>query len=289
MPRWLRIFLTGLSFAMFFGGSLLFGLVASPLLFLVAAGRRSAHRQLVTRVLQHGYGVFLFWMKLVRLIDYEKPRAPPQLRGGPYLLVANHPTLIDVLFLLNSFDGLTCLVKAHWYRSFLVRSLLRSTLYVPGPGMPGDDDHPGSPTLDRMVEQLQAGHALMVFPEGSRSLATQLRRFRRGAFEAARRAGVPILPVFIGVDRPMLMKGVPFWKVPSGRARFDFEVGEPIDPNSYPDAVTLRDQLAGWFRTRFERSLQQRAEGPRLTAPVCREQPLQHGPYEQREQYEAGT
>ncbi|MFW5920307.1 MAG: lysophospholipid acyltransferase family protein, partial [Polyangiales bacterium] len=213
MPRWLRIFFTGLSFVLFFVGGGLLGAVVAPLLLLLGLGRRERQRDRLTRVVNGSYAFFLWWMKLVGLIGYDKLEPPPELEGRSYVLVSNHPTLIDVLYLLNWFPRLTCVVKASWYRVWFFGTLLRGTHYLAGPGVAGDDvassdaaDGWGSTALDRMVEHLRAGHPLLVFPEGTRSKAARLRRFKRGPFEAARRAGVPIVPVFIHVDRPMLMK-----------------------------------------------------------------------------------
>jgi 1-acyl-sn-glycerol-3-phosphate acyltransferase len=48
-----------------------------------------------------------------------------------------------------------------------------------------------------VVRLLSAGEAVMIFPEGERSLDGRLGRFRPGAFRLATSLGVPILPVTI--------------------------------------------------------------------------------------------
>jgi 1-acyl-sn-glycerol-3-phosphate acyltransferase len=47
------------------------------------------------------------------------------------------------------------------------------------------------------VRLLQAGHAVLIFPEGQRSLDGQVGRFKLGAFRLAASLGVPVLPVTI--------------------------------------------------------------------------------------------
>src|SRR5262245_62649665 len=47
------------------------------------------------------------------------------------------------------------------------------------------------------VRLLQAGEAVMIFPEGGRSQDGRLGRFRPGAFRLACSLGVPVLPVTI--------------------------------------------------------------------------------------------
>lgn len=267
MPRWLRILLTGLSFLMFFIGGVLLGGLVAPFFLLLGLGNRAKQRDRVTRLLNRSYGLFLWWMRFAGLIGWQRRIGPPEeLRGRPYVLVANHPSLIDVLYLLNWFPGLTCVVKASWYRVWFFGTLLRGTHYLPGPGVEGDDEGEGHRPLERMVEQLREGHPLLVFPEGTRSKTTRMRRFRRGPFEAARQAGVPIVPVFVQVDRPFLQKNMPFWKVPKDRVRWSFERLPTIDPADYPNGRELRNAVQADFERRFEQALQQRLEGPRSKA-----------------------
>jgi 1-acyl-sn-glycerol-3-phosphate acyltransferase len=47
------------------------------------------------------------------------------------------------------------------------------------------------------VRLLQAGEAVMIFPEGARSLDGRVGRFKPGAFRLAVSLGVPVLPVTI--------------------------------------------------------------------------------------------
>lgn len=254
--RPLRALLTLLSFGMFFAAGAAIIVLGLPLVFLASALDRRRHRSWMTRGLSRLYPWFLTWMRLVGLIDYRRVTLPPDLpRDRPYLLVANHPTLIDVLFCLAWFPGITTMVKAAHYRSWwLFGLLLRSTTYVPGPGIPGDDDGAAAgttpPPLARMVAQLDAGHPLVAFPEGTRAPPHRLLRFHRGPFEAALRARAPVVPLFIGVDHPALTKGA-FW--PRRRLRFTFDWLPVIDcagPDAPGDSRTLRNEIYRRYRAR---------------------------------------
>ena len=253
---WSKALFSFLSFAMFFVGGALIGLLVLPLTFPFALFRVERYRENAMWGLARGYGAFLFWMRLVRLIDYGPlPAPPPELAGKGYVLVANHPTLIDVVFLLHAFPRLTSLVKASWYGSWMFGALLKSTAYLPGPGMPGDDaaydDAAESPVLRRMVAHLREGHPLVVFPEGTRSTRFKMHRFQRGAFDAAVHAGVPILPVFIRQSPRLLMKGDPFWQLPRRPGRFDFEV-LPVIESAGRSGKELRREAQALFATRWE-------------------------------------
>ena len=258
MPRWLRKFMAALSFAMFFGLGLVLGLVFFPVARLLT-WRKERHRRLCTWMLGKGYPTFCYWMRLVGLIDYEPITLPDDLpKDRPYVLIANHPTLIDVLFCLGWFQGLTCVVKAAWFRGFLLRFLLRSTNYVAGPGLPGDDAA-FAPALDRMVEQLRAGRPFVVFPEGTRSPPHGLLRFHRGPFEAAVRAGVPIVPLFIAVERPGLNKEHP---LPPDYLKYTFDWLPWVDcAKEGANSKELRAQMQDAFQHRLDRYLRNEVQG----------------------------
>lgn len=233
------------------------GVVLLPLTFPFALFSLARYRRNAMWALSRGYGAFLFWMRLVRLISYdEMPKPPAQLEGRAYVLVANHPTLIDVVFLLHAFPRLTSMVKASWYGSWMFGALLKSTAYLPGPGMPGDDEpHTGvedNPVMVRMVQHLRAGHPLVVFPEGTRSTRRKMHRLRRGAFDAAVLAEVPILPVFIRQAPRILMKGDPFYALPNEPGRFDFEVLAPIE-TAGRSGRELRSEVQREFSERWEK------------------------------------
>jgi 1-acyl-sn-glycerol-3-phosphate acyltransferase len=255
MPRWLRTILTASCFGIFFVGTSAIGLVAG----LYYRMRRVApeDRWAFTTRINRRLNLFAGLMRDFGLIAYWPPKLPAGFENRPFLLIANHPTLIDVVLLLSSLPQLTCVVKASWYRSFVMGPMLRRTEYLPGPGHDGDEDD--APVVLRMEEKLRRGVPVLVFPEGTRSLATSLRRFRRGAIEAAIRAGVPILPLFIAPDQALLMKGQPFYVVPKQTAAYRFEFFEPIETAGRDlDSRELTREIAARFEARFEKLVEER-------------------------------
>lgn len=260
MPRWLRIVLTGFCFFLFFAGSPLVGIVL-PVLRIVAKDRAD-HRRRCTRLVGRLHRIFWWWMcssGLVSALPDKAPALPGVAPGRAYVMITNHPSLIDVIYLLGTFRDLTCIVKGSWYRSFWLGPLLRQTAYLPGPGSGQEESED---LLATMVEHLRSGHPLLVFPEGTRSARDRLHRFRRGAVEAAVRARVPLVCAFLDIDRPFLMKGVPFWRVPRDRVRYALEILDVIDTSAIgeQDARSLNAELYARYRVRFQRMLAERAE-----------------------------
>jgi 1-acyl-sn-glycerol-3-phosphate acyltransferase len=259
MPRWVRTILSAFGFGMFFAATLGLGLFALPLLLFTRAGE-SERRRFTTR-LNASLVLFGSFMRDTGLIDYWPPVLPARYEGRPFLLLANHPSLIDVVLILGSLPQLSCVAKASWYGSLLMGPMLRRTEFVPGPGHEGDEESDGEVRVVRRIEEkLRSGIPMLVFPEGSRSLATELRRFRRGAIEAAIRAEVPILPLYIDVCPAFLMKGVPFHRVPRITPTYGFEWLEPIETEGRDlSAREVAQDLMARYQARFAQSVADRA------------------------------
>ena len=74
---------------------------------------------------------------------------------------------------------------------------------------------------------------------------------------AAVRAQVPILPMFIGVSHPYLMKGVPFWHVPDSTPLYTFEQLPVIETAGKTSRDVARD-LTAHYEARFDALLAER-------------------------------
>lgn len=269
MPKLLRILFTGSAFLGFF---LTGGLLGRLMLPLVVALPGSPERKRARRewFFLWTNRVFVLYMGILRLVLFRRPPLPPDLPppGQGYIVICNHPSLVDVLLLGATLPGLTSLAKASWYRSWVLGPLLRHGKHVRGPepralaeagAAGGEDAELDAPVLERMVEHLRAGYPLLVFPEGSRSHERRMRRFRRGAVEAAIRAQVPILPAFISVAPPMLMKHQPWYEVPARGGRFTLEffpviptAGRDLDPRA------LNLELRQRYEARHQQMLRER-------------------------------
>ncbi len=64
-------------------------------------------------------------------------------------------------------------------------------------GIPVDRDNPGASSMKGAIERLKAGKQVLVFPEGTRTRDGRLGRLKDGPALFARRAGVPVIPVYV--------------------------------------------------------------------------------------------
>jgi 1-acyl-sn-glycerol-3-phosphate acyltransferase len=168
-------------------------------------------------------------MKSLGLLTVEV-HGVERLRTTGYLVIANHPSLIDVVFLVSLMPQVDCIVKRGlWQNPFLRWPVLWAS-YIP--------NSEGEALVQDCAATLKRGNSLLVFPEGTRTVPGQPMRMQRGAAHIALAAGVDILPITITCTEPMLTKGYGWNRAPRRRPHFCIRVGEPIPPKVYnPGAV----------------------------------------------------
>ena len=174
----------------------------------------------IQRAMSQIFGFFIRMMRFVGVITYELhglERLTPRPNGTGYLVVANHPSLIDVVFLVSLMPAVDCIVKdALWRNPFLRWPVLWGG-YLPN----GDGDE----LVERCAERLKAGHALLVFPEGTRTVPNAPLAMRRGAAQIALASRADILPVTILCEPLMLAKTQAWHEAPLGPGHFVISVG----------------------------------------------------------------
>lgn len=233
-----RIFATALAFACFGIGGALLRLVVFPLQALLL--RDAAQRQQVARsIVQRVFRLFIGWLRLLGLIRYEV-RGVEKLQRRGLLILANHPTLIDVAFLIGLVPNASCVVKSTLAAHPCTRGPVRATGYI--------CNNPGSDLLLTCLDTLATGSNLIIFPEGARSQPGQALKMQRGAAQIALRGGLDITPVRIHCQPVGLYKGQPWWAVAKRPLCFTIEVGDDL-----PSAFAL--QAAGGEHGRAARRL----------------------------------
>jgi 1-acyl-sn-glycerol-3-phosphate acyltransferase len=234
---------------LFYGGAGVIAWVILPVLrFRIRELPAAEQQHVIDQFMRRAYRFSVDFMAAFGLMHFRTPNVETiELPPPPWVVVANHPTLIDVLFIKALLPGVVVLVKAALFKAPSLRRLFEASGDFKGPA-PEDQRFGTTAVLDTFVERLEAGRSVIVFPEGTRSPAWRLRRFRRGAAEAAVRTGAAIVPIFILADPPTLKKGDKWYDMPKQVPVFEIELLEPIVDTRGRDSKALtegiRDQLA---------------------------------------------
>lgn len=202
------------------GGSLL-AISVFPLVNLLTRDAE-LRRVRIQYVLHTSFRVYCTAIRWMRVADVEFVGADRlrDLRGT--LIIANHPSLLDVVMIMAAVPSVQCVVKAGLWRHPFFR------LTVGGAGYIRNDLEPDQ-LMAACVETLQQGKNLIIFPEGTRTVPGTAPRLRRGFANIATLAEADIQLVTITCEPPVLHKGNPWWRVPRLRSRFRMEVGERLD------------------------------------------------------------
>jgi 1-acyl-sn-glycerol-3-phosphate acyltransferase len=226
---------TGIAFALFGLGALVISLVGLPILQLTSR-RPGVLRRRVQALIHHAFRLFAWYMSLTGLIRVTWV-GRERLRERPILVIANHPTLIDVVLLVAAMPQADCIVKTAAERHLLLRRLVKGAAYIP-------NDRPEA-IITAGTQSLRQGRSLLLFPEGTRSPSGRLGPFHRGAARIALRSGTDLVPVVITCSPPTLMKGQPWYDVPERTAHLTLTVKDPIRVREHP---AMRKTEAGGAR-----------------------------------------
>jgi 1-acyl-sn-glycerol-3-phosphate acyltransferase len=220
-----RLFMTALSFSLFGLGALLVGAVVLPLVRLVPAPR-DVQRTRARIVMSAALRWFVAFMQRGGVLTYEFHGRERLGRPGQ-LVVANHPTLIDVVFLLAFMPTASCVVKRGLWRNPLTRWAVTLAEFIP-------NDQTAS-MIEGATTALRDRQPLILFPEGTRTRLNQPMVFHRGAANIALRAATALTPVYIRCQPMTLTKEQPWYRIPARQPHFSLVVGEDLDLSPYRD------------------------------------------------------
>ena len=165
------------------------------------------------------------------------------------LVLANHPSLLDVVFLISLIPDANCVIKGPLTRNIFTRGPVIAAGYII------------NESADQVVEAAASafanGESLIVFPEGTRTTPNQALSFKRGAANLALRAGSDITPVLIYCEPTTLTKNEPWYRVPSRPMHYRFLVRDliPIAPYSTLSPTVGARRLTSDLVAFFEREL----------------------------------
>lgn len=218
-----RLIATALSFLFFGIGGILLRVLVFPLISLLP-GDHIVRRKRVRAAIRMAFHLHVQFMYRSGVMTFEVVGAERLGRPGQ-LVVANHPSLIDVVLLGSQMRDANCIVKQSLWRNPCMRGPVHAAEYISNNGSPE--------MLDEAADVLREGQTLIVFPEGTRTAPGHTPVFHRGAAAIAMRGARMVTPVFILVEPTTLTKAEPWYRIPDRRFHVRLKVGADIDPATF--------------------------------------------------------
>ena len=220
-----RLLATGLSFFCFGVGGLLLWVFVFPVLsFLPGNPAQKVSRG--QKVVCYSFYVFIGLMHRLGVMTYDIVGLDKLNRPGQ-LIIANHPTLVDIVFLISRIKQASCIVKARLWHNPFMRGPIVNAGYISN----GDPEQ----MIAECVAWLRSGGTMIVFPEGTRSLPDKLYHFQRGAAAIALQANAVVTPVTLTCYPSTLTKTERWYQIPDRRFHLTMHVGDDIALDEFAD------------------------------------------------------
>lgn len=220
LDRLYRTLATGLFFAALFGGGAAIAAIAFPLIGLVTpdARQRRERRQYLIHLL---FRTYIAGIRRAGLATFDF-RGLEKLRDAPgRMLIANHPSLLDVVLLMALVPRAQCVVKQSLWDSPYLGRLVRGVGYI-------SNALPSEQLLAACRDSIDGGACLIIFPEGTRTTPDEPMQLQRGFANIALLLGLDIQLVTITCTPPTLLKDQKWYAVPPRRPVFCVDVGEML-------------------------------------------------------------
>lgn len=167
---------------------------------------------------------------------------------GGVLVVSNHQSYLDpVLLAVRTRRPLSYMAKSELFRHRAFTWLIRALGAFPVRQGAGDVR-----AIKEAIERVQEGHALVIFPEGSRSYDGTLLPIEPGVALVIRKAKVPVLPCVIDGANRAWPKDAKLPRSASVRILY----GHPLDLSGMD-----RDQVVQAIQSTFEEMLRSLRHG----------------------------
>jgi len=227
--------------ALFFGVGLGVTLITPLLLAIPGRSRRERLGQSLIRIL------FRFYVRSIQQlglfsIEFEGFERLQDLRG--VIITANHPGILDAVFLLSRLPNAVCVMRAGLMRHPSMCGAASLAGYVP--------NDRGVTLVRHAAERLRQGTTIVIFPEGTRTRSQPVNRFKKGFALAATLTGSPVQTVWIERSAPYFARGVGFVQPSMLPIRVRLSVGERIAPLPGEEPRAFAQRLEVYFRSNLE-------------------------------------
>ena len=129
----------------------------------------------------------------ITVLGFRCRFAEPLPRRGGLLVLSSHQSHLDPLLLGLATDRrLSSLARSSLYRCKPFGAVITARVAVPI-----DREASSGAAMKAVIRRLEAGAAVIIFPEGTRTATGRLGECKSGFALIAKRAGVPIVPVAI--------------------------------------------------------------------------------------------
>lgn len=192
--RIIRGFIVFIQMIIFALGALFIGLLIIPISAIFLKGYD--HRRFCANVIHKSWKFFTIVMQKFGSIDVETIGEFKNIKGK--VIVASHPSLIDIVLLIGLIPNSLCLAKKDLLKNPVMYKIVKCLYII------NDID------LDEFKEEtknaLKNDFNIIIFPTGTRTLPNEEIKLHKGAAQIAIDANVDLVTISINSDYTLLRK-----------------------------------------------------------------------------------
>lgn len=225
---------------LFFGvGSLILALVVFPIAKLCL--KKEFCREYLCGLIHNLWAFFTRFLinnKTITLdISSQDKDCLSEMRGK--IIVANHPSFIDIVLLIGLIPHSLCVVKNDIKNNFIMSNIVKSLYLV--------NDEDNEKLIADAKEALDNGYNIIIFPSGTRTVEGEPLKLYKGAASMALHSDAEIIPINISTDYTFLAKGQKVYDAGEKPVEYSIKINEKIDVKNYKDLnlddIKLRNLL----------------------------------------------
>lgn len=134
------------------------------------------------------------------------------------IIIANHPSLLDVVLLLANIARINCVVKASLSKNIFLFGAIKASGYILNTA--------NEELLQKSIDALKSGESLLIFPEGTRT--KDKISFHKAASYIAIHGAKSLSAIFIKMHPKSLQKDSKWYNTPAQTLRYEISLENQI-------------------------------------------------------------
>ncbi len=214
-----RILATGFGFAMFGIGSILLSLVVFPLISLSIQNEEKCHA-LSQKIIRKSFCLFIGTLSFLKALSYRFENMECLQNDHGTIIVANHPSLLDIVLIASRMPRCDCIVKEALFKNFFLKGVVKAAGYIPNAN--------AETLLNDCQQKLRQSGMLVIFPEGTRTKADKPITLQRGVANIALRTHSNIRIVTVYCSQCILTKEQKWYQTSAQKPEFIISAHEKL-------------------------------------------------------------
>lgn len=123
----------------------------------------------------------------------------------PCIFICNHQAIFDVFLLVSNIELITGFIAKKEIKSYPLIGFWIGAMH--SVFLDRTNVREGMKAINAGAENIKNGYSMILFPEGTRSLKSEMGEFKKGSLKLALKAGAPIVPITIDGTYKVLETG----------------------------------------------------------------------------------